>query len=463
VSRWGMSGWLRVSLPLPTILGMWSNGLAQQPAAPSSLTIQQAVQIALEKNPVRKAAIAETKVAAADIREARSFLMPHFTFSETAMRGNDPVYVFGSKLRQDRFTTHDFALNELNTPAPFGDFATRFSGTWTLFDSFVSWRGINRARQMNEAAAHELDRTDQETVFRVISAFNQVLLARMHLDVAEQAGKTAQAIVDRSQARFDTGVVVEADLLTAKVRLAARQQELIRSQNDLELAGAQLNTAMGMPAESSYEPIQTASERLLPVPVLADLEKEAMTTRPDLQQVDPQQAAQHQSVAIAKSSFGPRLNAFAGWELDNPTFLAGGGGNNWVGGIELQIDIFQGGARRAELSRQRALQEKLAAMKQAASDGVRLEVRRAYYEVEASRQQVEVARTAIAQALESLRMNQDRYNSGLATITDLLGADEAARRSQMDYWEALYRFYTSYASVELAGGTLTPQSPVVTQ
>jgi outer membrane protein TolC len=59
-------------------------------------------------------------------------------------------------------------------------------------------------------------------------------------------------------------------------------------------------------------------------------------------------------VAIAKSSFGPRVNAFAGWEIDNPTFMAGGGGNNWIGGIEVQFDVFQGGAKRAELSRQRA-------------------------------------------------------------------------------------------------------------
>ena len=67
--------------------------------------------------------------------------------------------------------------------------------------------------------------------------------------------------------------------------------------------------------------------------------------------------------------------------MDNPTFLAGGGGNNWVGGIELKIDIFEGGAKRAELSRQRALEEKVVAMKQSASDAVRLEVRRAYYEL----------------------------------------------------------------------------------
>jgi outer membrane protein TolC len=93
---------------------------------------------------------------------------------------------------------------------------------------------------------------------------------------------------------------------------------------------------------------------------------------------------------------------------------------------------------------------------------VRLEVRRAYYDVDASRHQVEVAHAAISQAQESLRINQDRYDTGLITITDLLGAEESARRSQTDYWEALYRFHTSYANLELASGTLNSQSPVVT-
>lgn len=452
----------RFALGSAAALVLLSTALAQQQAEQSPLTLRQAVQIAMEKNPLRKAAIEDTKAASADVREARSFLMPHLSFSEAATRGNDPVYVFGSRLRQQRFTAADFALNQLNTPVPFGNFATRFGGTWNLFDSFASWHGVNRAKQMNEAAAHQLDRTDQEIVFRVVSAYYQVLLARKQLEVAEQSVKTAQAITERSQSRFDSGLAVESDLLAAKVRMAARQQELIRARNDLELARAQLNLAMGMPAESSFEPAENLAERALPVPVLVEVEKQALTNRPELKRVNAEEAAQHETVAIAKSSFGPRVNAFAGWEMDNPTFVAGGGGNNWLGGIELQIDIFAGGAKRAELSRQRALEEKMIAMKQAATDGVRLEVRRAYFDVDASRQQVEVARTAISQAQESLRINQDRYDTGLITITDLLGAEESARRSQTDYWEALYRFHTSYANLELASGTLNPQSPVVT-
>jgi outer membrane protein TolC len=266
----------------------------------------------------------------------------------------------------------------------------------------------------------------------------------------------------RSQARFESGLVVESDLLTAKVRMAARKQELIRARNNLDLARAQLSTAMGVPVDSVFQPAEALAEHTLPVPVLQEIEKQALANRPDLKRIQSEEAAQQQNVAMAKSSFGPRVNAFAGWEMDNPTFVAGGGGNNWLGGIEVQFDIFQGGAKRAELSRQRALQERVTAMKQVAGDGVRLEVRRAYYDLDSARQEIEVARAAIAQAQDSLRINQNRYDGGLTTITDLLSAEEATRRSQTDYWEAVYRFHTSYANLELASGTLNPQSPVVT-
>jgi outer membrane protein len=461
--RWSarLKGLFKVVLSITIAWLTLGEASAQQEAQPSSLTLQQAVTIALEKNPLRKAAIADTKATSAGVREARSFLMPHLSFSETASRGDDPVYVFGSKLRQQRFTIADFALNKLNSPLPFGNFATRFGGSWNLFDSFASWHGINQAKQINQAAQNQLDRTDQEIVFRLVSSYYDVLLAAKGLEVAEQSAKTANSIMERSQARFDSGLTVESDLLTAKVRMAARQQEVIHAKNALEVARAQLSTAMGMPIDSPFQITEALAERTLPAAVLGEVEKQALTNRPDLKRIASEEAAQRQSVSVAKSAFGPQVNAFAGWEMDNPAFVAGGGGNNWLGGIEVHFDIFQGGAKRAELSRQRALEEKVVAMKQASSDVVRLEVRRAYYEMDANRQQIEVARAAIAQAQESLRINQDRYDSGLTTITDLLGAEDAARRSQTDYWETIYHFQTSYANLEFASGSLNPQSPVV--
>jgi outer membrane protein TolC len=458
VSRFAEDVFL-VSLLVLSIPGLL---FAQQTLQPSPITLQQAINIALEKNPERKAALADTKAATASVQEARSVLLPHVTFSEVATLGSDPVYVFGSKLRQQRFTAGDFALNVLNTPGSFGNFATRFGGTWNLFDSFGSWRAINRAERAKEATSHQLERTDQEIIFRAVESYYGVLLAKKRVEVAEESLKTAQAILDRSKNRFESGVVVESDLLSAQVRLSTRKLEVIRAANNLAMARAQLGTALGISTETEFDPTDALEERNLPAITLEEAEKEAVEVRPDLKRMRSEEEAQQQSVAIVKSSFGPRVNAFGGWEADNPTFVAGGGGNNWLAGIEVHLDLFDGGAKQARLSRERALQVKVAAVKEMATDAVRLEVRRAYYDLDSARQQVEVARTTIAESQESLRINQNRYDSGLSTITDLLAAEEEAHRSQAEYWEAVYRYHTGYASLELASGTLNPQSPVVT-
>ena len=406
--------------------------------------------------------LAETRAAGASIGEARSFLLPHVTFSESGLRGNDPVYVFGSKLRQERFTNADFALNVLNTPTPFDNFATRFGGTWNVFDSLASRHGVARAELGKEATMHQLERADQEIVFGVVTSYYDVLLTKKQLEVAEQSMKTADAVLERSKSRFESGVAVESDLLNAQVRLAIRKQELIRAQHNVALAQAELGSAMGISGGIAFQPMESLAEKVLPTTPLEELEKEAMESRPDLKRARSEEAVQQQSVAIAKSSFGPRVNALADWEVDNPTFVSGRGGNNWMAGFEVQLDLFEGGAKRAELQRQRALEEKTAALKDAAANAIRLEVRRAYYDLDATRQQMDVAKAEIAQALESLRITENRYESGVSTITDLLTVEEVASRTQTEYWQTVYRCQTGYAKLELATGTLSPKSVLVT-
>src|ERR1051325_8491142 len=171
--------------------------------APSPITLKQAVEIALEKNPLRKAAIADAHAAAAAVKEAQSALLPRIVFSETAMRGNDPVYAFGTRLRQQRFTAADFALNRLNTPNPIGNFSTRFAGQWNIFDSLAKYKNIGRARDMQNAASRQLERTDQELVFQAVEAYYGLLLAMREEEVALQSSKTAEALLQRSKARYE--------------------------------------------------------------------------------------------------------------------------------------------------------------------------------------------------------------------------------------------------------------------
>jgi outer membrane protein TolC len=426
------------------------------------LSLSQAVAVALEKNPLRKAAAAEQRASLADIRVARSAFLPTITFSESANRGNDPVYVFGTRLRQGRFTAANFALNSLNHPTPISDFVTRFGGQWTLFDSFSNKLNFHRATLISDAAAQQLARADQETVFRVVSAYHALLLTQKQVEVAEETLKTAHAVLERSRSRVQAGTVVESDVLSAQVDVASRQQDLIRARNGVALARAQLNMALGVPADSAFEPAEVLAERTLPAMSLEDAEQGALKQRPDLKQIEAQTNAQETVVKLAKAAFGPKVNAFGSWELDNAAFAANGS-NNWMAGAELQIDLFSGGRKLAQLSREKAMLERANALKQAATDRVRLEVRQAFYDYDSARQMLEVSRASVAQAEESLRINQNRYEGGLITITDLLRATDAARVSRTNYWESVYRYQTSYAALELAAGSLNSHSPVVTQ
>jgi outer membrane protein len=249
-------------------------------------------------------------------------------------------------------------------------------------------------------------------------------LTQRQVQVAEAGLETAQAIEASSRVRVESGMV-ESDLLSAQVATASRKQELIAAQNALSLARTQLALAVGVSSDSWFEPQEALTDRTFSPPPVAELEQVAIEKRPDLKRVESERRAQDKNISAAKGAFAPRLNVFGSWETDSPT-LGWNGGNNWIAGAELQVDLFDGESKRANLAMQRAMQEKATAMRDSFRDQIRLQVRKAYYEYDAAQQQVGVTRTAIAQADESLRINQNRYDGGLTTISDLLRGRNSA-------------------------------------
>jgi outer membrane protein TolC len=425
-----------------------------------SLSLERAVAIAVERSPQHKAALADTHAAKADFEVARSFYFPRLTFSEAATRSNDPVYVFGTRLRQSRFTAQDFALDRLNNPTPIGNFATRFGAQWSVFDSFATTFNARKAEQLRSASTEQLTRTDQLVAYRVIQAYYAVLFSRRQVELAEHEVSTAQAVSDQSRARLEAGMSVESDLLAAQVELASRRQDLVKYRNSLALSLVELNLAMGLGADNQYTLTGQLAERILPPVTLTEIEAHGLKQRSDLRAMEATVKASQTGVQAARSAYGPRINVFAASELNNVSPFSNGS-NNWTAGAELQFDLFSGGEKSASVSRARADLERMQALKQAAEDRVRLEIRRAYYDFDNARQVIDVTKAATGQAEEGLRIVSNRYEGGMATITELLRAEDAARAARTNYWEAVYRFFTSYAAVELAAGSLNSQSPVV--
>jgi outer membrane protein TolC len=422
-------------------------------AAQKPLTLRQAIQLALKQNPDTDAAKATAEEARESAALARTQYLPQISFTEDMSRGNDPVYVFGTRLRQQRFTQADFALEALNKPEPIGNFATRISGQWLLFDSLRAQKSVHSADLMRRSAASSAKATDQKVVFDVVQAFQGVLYAERQTDVAKHELETAEALLSSVDDHVKAGLAVESDRMSAQVNVAARRQGLIATQGDRDLAWAQLILAMGAPdlKASRLEPIE---QKNFPK---NDFEQELQTAiknRHDLAALTEAQSAQAAAQSAARLSFGPRVSAYGDWEDDRQS-LGGQGGNNWVAGVQIGVDILPIG-KRAQLAKEKAIRSRVDAQLKAYQQQVRLQVTQAHIQRQTAELSLETARTAIDQAEESLRILKNRYGAGLATITDLLRAEDAERETQTNYWRAVYGNTRAYAQLLFATGTLTP-------
>lgn len=435
---------------------------AQAGSTAQGLTLSHAVEVALKNNPELKAAGANEEAVHQGIRLAEASRYPHLEFSEGFTRGNNPVYVFGTLLTQRQFTQTNFALPFLNIPPPLDNFGTQFATSLPLYDAGRISRKVRDARLEAQSAQSGAERTRQEIIFSVINAYLNELLAKESAGVAEASVKSNQQDFAQAQTRQQQGQALLSDVLSARVQLAQAKAELIRAHNAVAIAQAALNVAMGQPEDTPNQVQKSLTEVSFDSGTLADRQQRALAARPEYQQVLIGKEKAANALSMARAEFLPTLNAFGSWELNNETFAARGG-NNWTAGATLKFTVFDGGSRRARVAESNARARQAEALRAQMATAIRLQVREAFLNLTASRERVDVSRQSASQAQESLRILEDRYGSGLASITDVLTAETARTRAQRDFLEAVYDYRLAYAALELATGELAPGSQAAAQ
>ena len=423
---------------------------AQQP-----LTLRQAVEQALRQNPEAATARADIDDARSGYDLARSGLFPQVSFTEDISEGDDPVYAFGTRLRQQRFTQADFSVASLNNPGPIGNASTRISGGWQLFDSLRTEKQMRGAKLIEKSAASQVVAVDQKIVFGVVAAYQQVLYAEREVDTAQHEVETAEALLKSADDHVKAGLAVESDRMAAEVNLASTKQSLIAAEGDRELAWASLRLAMGAP-NLAATPLAPLEARVFPDSNLEQDQVTAAKSRKDLDAVNQADQAQKTAVSAVRLGFGPHVNAYGNWENDRDSF-GGRGGTNWVAGVQIEIDL-NPMTRRAQLGQQKAAKARTDAQLDEYRQQVRMQVSQAHIMRAVAQQSMETARAAVDQAREGLRIVRNRYDAGLATITDLLRAEDAEKQSQANYWRAVYGNTVAYAQLLFATGTLTPEA-----
>ncbi len=428
--------------------------------AQDSISLKDAVRVALEKNKSVEASAAALKAADSRIGAARGGSLPKVNYSESWTRSDNPVFVFSSLLTQHQFGEQNFQIGALNQPDFLNNFQSQVTADQPIYDAGQTKHAVRAAQVTKDLTVEESRRTKMDVIAGVIRSYYDALLGAEQLIAVDQAMRSAQADLDRAQAVRTAGMSTDSDVLSIRVHLASVREQQIRRGADLDVARAALNDAIGLPLDTEHKLTTSLAPLKLPGGPLADYEKSAVADRPEARQVKLATSLAENQAATAHSNLLPQVGVHAAFEADRQRFYDRGG-TNWLVSIGLRWNLFNGGSDKAQIEESRSAVKQKQAQQEQAGSAIRLQVRRAYADLRAAGQRIEVAKASVAEAEESLRITQDRYGTGLSTVTDLLRTETAVLEARTRQLAAIHDQRIAAAMLELAAGTLTVDSEVL--
>ncbi len=428
--------------------------------AQDPLSLRDAVRLALRENKAIAASAAGVRASAERKTQARSGMLPKVNFAESFARSNNPVFVFSSLLTQHQFGAGNFNIGPLNRPDALNNFQTQVTVDQSLYDGGQT-RGAVRSADLGEKmSAEEQRRVQMEVVAGVARAYHNSVLAAESLKAAEQAVGSAEADLKRAEAVRAVGMSTDVDVLSLRVHLAAVSEQRISRGADLDIAKAALNDAMGLPLDTPHSLTTALSPIDLPGLTVGGLETQAGDSRPEARQSRLASSMAQVQAKAARDLRLPQVGFRAIFETDAQRFVTRGGAN-WLAAVSLRWNLFNGFSDKSKASETAHDLERAKAGEQRVGSAVRLQVRQAYAGLRAAQQRIEIAKAAVALAEESLRITQNRYEAGLANVTDLLRNETALLESRTRHLTAVHDQRLTATMLEYAAGTLSADSEVL--
>ena len=407
------------------------------------MILKESVNTALEHNNHIKAAGYTADAASQGISIATSRYYPSIFFEETFAASNAPTQTFMMKLDQGRFSQDDFQISNLNHPSGHQDFRTALTLQQPLYNpSTAPLREM--AVKDAEKGALELEATRQGIAFQVFRTYLEAQKAAAQFRSAEQAMVEARENMRLATVRSGEGVGLKSDELRARTHLAAIESQLITAGNNLVLAQMRLAMVVGITAGSRIEPAEPFTGFSGPFQA-RELTASALENRSDLRQARADLEKSDAAVRLARSAYLPSAGAFASYQMNAEHTPFGSDNDAWSAGVSLKWQLFDGFRRCRE-------QDRATAGRSAAAETLEQSVTEAAYQVQESllrREEMEkrreVARHALLDAEETVRLLSRRFENSLATMAELLDAQNALNQTRASLVE-------SEADHALAGG-----------
>jgi len=323
---------------------------------------------------------------------------------------------------------------------------------------FTGWR-LTVSRDLAslgvDIAKIQKETTIQDLVVEVKTAYFGILKAAKLQTVAKQAVEQLEAQLRVSQAFYDEGIIAKNDLLQTEVRMAQARQDLISATNGLELAKSRFNTLLrrGINEEVNIKDILDYSPVRLH---LNEALQKAQHNRTEIQEVSLNIVSAEKGVRLSKSSYYPSVSLIGNYQRETDDVLLGSDpgedADNWTIALQGQWTFWEWGKKRHDVAAASAGLAKARYLLNEIKDNIQLEVKDAYLSLREAEKNIQVAKTAVVQAEENFRMNEERYKQQVATATDVLDAQTLLTQARTNYFNALSEHNIAWARLERAMG-----------
>ena len=422
--------------------------------APSSLTLDAAVSRALTQFPSVAAVRAARDRAAADVREARSQLLPRATLEGSATRFELPMLAF---------PLH--GIPTATAPAPGGPLVfdeTLYEGrafvSWTFWD-FGARSGRTKAtRAIASAADATVGAAEQALIARTTSVYLRTLSARLLLDAHDSRIEGLSFESERTRRLLAEGKIARVELLRADAALARARADRSATAGQLDVAEHELAHLVGLPWDSvrgALPPVALTDSSLAAIENRAALLQRAAEANLDLLEARRRRDAARAGVGAAKATRLPELRASAGI-LERGAASSDFRGE-WQAGVGISYPLYTGGQRGGAIARAEADARSMEEQLRLAEVNVALGVDRAVAAVVEARARVQALVSAVEQTDAVARIERTSLEVGSGTQTDYLEALAIALQTSSQLIEARHGEIAARIELARVTGELSPQ------
>jgi outer membrane protein len=471
-------------------LGMWGMIFLlcamQSPARAATaqgerLTVDQAVELAIQNNLQRKMAEGEVAIAGDKAAQAKAGYKGKLTLSGGISQLNDQpdLVKLGQKLADlnnavDNLAnmSYQWAASSTSSPNPLiiGGLKQLSQGLTQKEgpDDGLTYYGINlryelplytggklealnRQAQANQAyTRYNLETVEQELIFTVKKAYYVVLQTRQSRETLNEAVKSMENHLREAQLYYEAGMVPQLDVMRAEVKLADLRQKQLMVNNGLETAQVYLDFVLGVDQGNRYELV----DQMEYTPYGKDLEaakQTALENRSELKAIRTKVQMAEEAVTVVKSGNKPIVALVAeGGEKTTRPFNSDD--------LDLSLSLVatlkltDGGMVKNRIAEAEKVVRQAKTGEEQLTRAIKLEVEQAYRNLQNALETIAVARKVLNQAQETVRMAEVSYKEGLSTSLERIDAETGLTQAKNNYNQAVSNYQIALAQLEKAIG-----------